>query len=456
MPSQRISAPDVASSWHQDFMNQQGPAAHLQSSQHQDRFGATPAYGMSSFVRPGFQPASFGMMGGSGKSMSEVSQGKQRASESIPQLDAAAFERAFAAAQQAEEEAYTESQRQQQSQKGDAVADDLLQEEEDAALARIREKRPAVYAALKIRSAVELRTPSKASQFLDVLETMEINHELTKDASEARWVVDTLQKIAEEDIPQDVKTRSEKLIRAINERLMSTYPLLSTPAAMNSDRIWEELEAAGYIKPRESEQILQPEPRLEQKEEGQQYSQHDDDEMAQTAGHLLERVSDNTSEKFKNSQFLSLMRRLRDREVRVEGDKMVEVSTAQSTSSSSPSLPQSFQSQVPSQSTEADPASGFEHFNDIYPPSGMDWGWYDPPSPAALPATMVPPIDPNILEHAATDFAAPVYSGEEQQEYATLSREPSLENVTDEVLDQYRYCNIHSAYQNGDAPYSAS
>lgn len=49
----------------------------------------------------------------------------------------------------------------------------------------------------------------------------------------------------------------------------------------------------------------------------------DPDAMARTAGQLLESVRSNTSEKFQNSQFLQLMRQFRDREVQVEGDKIV-------------------------------------------------------------------------------------------------------------------------------------
>jgi hypothetical protein len=62
----------------------------------------------------------------------------------------------------------------------------------------------------------------------------------------------------------------------------------------------------------------------EQKEEIRE--EDNPDELARTAGQLLDSVSDNTSQKFQESTFLALMRRLRDREVRVEGDKMVEVS----------------------------------------------------------------------------------------------------------------------------------
>lgn len=267
---------------------------------------------------------------------------------------------------------------------------------------------------------------------------METSHQLTNDASEARWVVDALQNIANREAPQEIKTRSEQLIRNINERLMSTYPLLSTPAPVSQDRIWEELEAAGYTRSPALEQVQQPQEPEQEKEE-QQQPQHDDDEMAQTAGRLLERVSDNTSEKFQNSQFLELMRRLRDREVRVEGDKMVEVSTAQSTSSPSEHAPQT--AQQPSQTYYDGLGASMEHFNEVSP--GMDWGWSDPPSP--VPQTVIPPVDPNILDHAATDFNTPVYSGEEQ-EYADLSRQSSHDDVTDEVSDQYSYYNVHSAY----------
>jgi hypothetical protein len=68
-------------------------------------------------------------------------------------------------------------------------------------------------------------------------------------------------------------------------------------------------------------------------EEGVAQRQHveDADELARTAGRLLDSVKDNQSQKFQESTFLSLMRRIRDREVTVEGDKMVEVGGTPST-----------------------------------------------------------------------------------------------------------------------------
>jgi len=65
----------------------------------------------------------------------------------------------------------------------------------------------------------------------------------------------------------------------------------------------------------------------QQRRDQRELDRQNDDELAQTAANLLERVSDNQTSKFKNSAFLGLMRQLADREVRVEGDKMVPVST---------------------------------------------------------------------------------------------------------------------------------
>ena len=51
------------------------------------------------------------------------------------------------------------------------------------------------------------------------------------------------------------------------------------------------------------------------------------DELARTAGQLLDNLKHEQSQKFQDSSFLSLMRQLRDKEVRVEGDNMVDVSS---------------------------------------------------------------------------------------------------------------------------------
>lgn len=60
-----------------------------------------------------------------------------------------------------------------------------------------------------------------------------------------------------------------------------------------------------------------------QKELSQQPA-HDGDELARTAAILLENVKHETNPKFQNSQFLGLMKQLRDGQMVVEGNQMVE------------------------------------------------------------------------------------------------------------------------------------
>ncbi|KAG6837504.1 hypothetical protein H0H93_008429 [Arthromyces matolae] len=50
---------------------------------------------------------------------------------------------------------------------------------------------------------------------------------------------------------------------------------------------------------------------------------HDSDDLARTAGMLLDNVKNEQNPKFQNSQFLNLMRQLRDRDIIVEGNQMV-------------------------------------------------------------------------------------------------------------------------------------
>ncbi|KAJ5963369.1 uncharacterized protein N7479_003245 [Penicillium vulpinum] len=68
-------------------------------------------------------------------------------------------------------------------------------------------------------------------------------------------------------------------------------------------------------------------PQSDNKQDPQTRSR-DADELARTAGQLLDSVRNEQSQKFQQSNFLALMRRIRDREVEVEGDDFRE--TAQS------------------------------------------------------------------------------------------------------------------------------
>lgn len=83
-------------------------------------------------------------------------------------------------------------------------------------------------------------------------------------------------------------------------------------------------DAAQEVESREPEVAFEPvTPAVEKGKEKEPFGQ-DSDALARTAGQLLDSVRQDTSTKFQNSNFLALMRKLRDHEVVVEGDKMVE------------------------------------------------------------------------------------------------------------------------------------
>lgn len=63
--------------------------------------------------------------------------------------------------------------------------------------------------------------------------------------------------------------------------------------------------------------------------------EREEDTLATTAGQLLHKLKDEQNEKFQKSSFLSLMRQLRDKEVRVDGDKIIDVSVSFQFSSAS-------------------------------------------------------------------------------------------------------------------------
>jgi hypothetical protein len=251
----------------------------------------------------------------------------------------------------------------------------------------------AVYSAIQVWSETGLGRTEEAVAYLENMARLEQNGKLIEDANEAKWIVDSLQRIVNRDAPQEVKTRADSLITAINARLMSHYPLGSR-IPMSEEQIWQDLDAAGYMRTPQNERVE------EQKEE--QPQMNDEDEMAATAGRLLERVADNTSEKFQNSQFLELMRRLRDREVRVEEDKIVETN-GQTTASSSSNIQQQH-----TQQTTTNPSQS---------------------------SSQIPPIDRTILDHASTDFSMPDYP---QDMYAPSPVTGEPIPLTNEVSEQFR------------------
>lgn len=131
----------------------------------------------------------------------------------------------------------------------------------------------------------------------------------------------------------DRSVDAEVLDRQANENLAKSREGLGASSQAESViRDATTLESKLHTSILESkEQIIQEIPAMQDQEEQALEPENrvaDDEELAATAGELLDRVSDNTSQKFRESSFLALMSKLRDREVRVEGDRFVDVNVS--------------------------------------------------------------------------------------------------------------------------------
>jgi hypothetical protein len=94
--------------------------------------------------------------------------------------------------------------------------------------------------------------------------------------------------------------------------------------AMETDKHEQPVAQEEILEPSQHEAIRIGSDRIESAEgEGVDSA----DELAKTAGQLLDYVRHDQSQKFKESNFLALMRQLRDREVIIDGDKIRQVST---------------------------------------------------------------------------------------------------------------------------------
>ena len=130
-----------------------------------------------------------------------------------------------------------------------------------------------------------------------------------EDAAKAEMTIEAESQSQTQELSQ---TTQEVQLNEYAERFMSTSPV---PEVQSPFPVQVRIGADLIHNPSDS-----PEP------------QHEDpDALARTAGQLLESVRGNTSQKFQNSEFLQLMRQFRDREVQVEGDKIVERSKTRNT-----------------------------------------------------------------------------------------------------------------------------
>ncbi|KAK4127299.1 hypothetical protein N657DRAFT_204732 [Parathielavia appendiculata] len=88
------------------------------------------------------------------------------------------------------------------------------------------------------------------------------------------------------------------------------------------------VETTADVKPPTADEMEVIDANLEKMAQ-EQDKRRSDDELARAAVDIVNAVADNTSEKFKNSRFFELMRRIGNREVVVEGDSFVNATTGE-------------------------------------------------------------------------------------------------------------------------------
>lgn len=130
----------------------------------------------------------------------------------------------------------------------------------------------------------------------------------------------------------------EAMIEKVEAATQQEATNMLNDVAQEDERYWRP-ENTIHASDVEHQPFYQPVHDEQREEQDEQRQTHDDDQLAATAQELLEKVSHDQSDKFKNSQFLSLMRKLRDREVRVEGDQMVETTAVSPTAEITSALP---------------------------------------------------------------------------------------------------------------------
>lgn len=200
-----------------------------------------------------------------------VAEGKQRAQDGPQQFGDAAFDQAF----------------EQLDQEVALTAEQHAQADETAAAEALRERE-----AERIAAEIEQEHAEQVQQF---------------------------EQIDAEELKQSRRNLFSMYEPGHDDPLADQHDILDQIEAEAQERFQQELQNI----PEQTQDMRPQDPVL------------DADELSRTAAQLLDSVSHDQSDKFQQSNFLELMRRLRDKEVRVEGNEMVEVRDSSQSFSSS-------------------------------------------------------------------------------------------------------------------------
>ncbi|KAK4959476.1 hypothetical protein LTR10_004281 [Elasticomyces elasticus] len=286
--------------------------------------------GMSGY-RPQFQNYFSGQASDSAPNVQQQGKGKQPAHENF---DDAAFEAAFS---QARSEMMEESAAVEAPQAQGRTSQDLMQsaDNEDllqhfnAALRKEFAQDPTVTPVNAFQKQLEKQKASGMASAEGIPEDeVQEYTDMLKRSMRTAVANGSAQEATREEMGLAPQTMEEW-----EELKMNTYakgPGSAWEAArLQAER--EAFEAEEQVENGDYEDLMRMEALAmeSQAKEEEQRAKAESDALAATAQELLSKVEDNKSDKFRNSQFLTLMRKLRDREVKVEGDKMVEnVSTS--------------------------------------------------------------------------------------------------------------------------------
>ena len=267
--------------------------------------------------------------------LSSVAQGKQsqQAVEVVYEDDA--FERAFDAASKQMMEQESAAKEQQEKDKSQyelvqeqVVRSKLLQREKISAHHREQENAASQHtedgllyresASSETMQQDEPRVGAKSRAVVDY----EMQLKLLEQANIAR-----LRKVREENEKGDLQTYEQFMERSAAAGLhhaVADYRWQAQFGASDKRRLPQD----GRDKLNSTDVLRDQQPIDQQEHTNRDFQTTDQaNELSRTAGQLLDNLKDEKSEKFQQSNFMQLMRQLRDKEMIVEGENIVPVSS---------------------------------------------------------------------------------------------------------------------------------
>lgn len=181
----------------------------------------------------------------------------------------------------------------------------------------------------------------------------------------------------------------------------------------------------------------------EQKDRSAEQDTRDADVLARTAGQLLNSVQHDSSDKFRESRFLDLMRRIRDREVEVKGEDFIETSTQgtennighiYTNKANEWSIPSTYEAREKNTLPPQPEPFNFPDLNEVYNPQYTDTEYhFDTHNPStSTPRSQIQELHPggrNYPEQSPSPMNAMMSGGISTTGTSTSYQSPTVEDV---------------------------